>query len=348
MTAAWREAKRDVTNPRSAAKRVRPGTCDPARAGASRKVNAAFTRASRERHAPPIACYPVRWLVAADEIQGGSSMSLKALCRAALAVAALFAIGAGAVQAQVAYTANTVTSVFYREFKKDGRFFVFNNPGRRRRLRAVGRDGRRHHANRHRAERRDRLRRQRDGARAVPVQVRRDRRGEAAGCAAAQHRLARRQDALHARQHFYLEMSNRIQPRFTSSCPTSGQLPGTAEQGRQQGQLPHPARQVQARGLVLQAEPRVRGPDQLARTSSNTPASQYRRGRQHRLGHLEEEEVPREVRPVQGAVRAPAADVVGRQQFVDRAHPGRALQRRAARPGFAVWGVLGGNKLDGA
>ena len=54
-------------------------------------------------------------------------MSLKALCRAALAVAALFAIGAGAVQAQVAYTANTVTSVFYREFKKDGRFYVFNN-----------------------------------------------------------------------------------------------------------------------------------------------------------------------------------------------------------------------------
>jgi len=54
-------------------------------------------------------------------------MSLKALCRAALAVAALFAIGAGAVQAQVAYTANTVTSLFYREFKKEGRYFVFNN-----------------------------------------------------------------------------------------------------------------------------------------------------------------------------------------------------------------------------
>ena len=54
-------------------------------------------------------------------------MSLKALCRTALAVAAIFALGAGAVQAQVAYTANTITSVFYREFKKDGRFYVFNN-----------------------------------------------------------------------------------------------------------------------------------------------------------------------------------------------------------------------------
>src|SRR5262245_20693488 len=55
-------------------------------------------------------------------------MSLKALGRGALAVAALATLGADTAQAQVAYTANTVTSVFYREFKKDGRFFVFNNP----------------------------------------------------------------------------------------------------------------------------------------------------------------------------------------------------------------------------
>ena len=55
-------------------------------------------------------------------------MSLKALCRGTLAVAALAALGAADARAQVAYTANTVTSVFYREFKKDGRFFVFNNP----------------------------------------------------------------------------------------------------------------------------------------------------------------------------------------------------------------------------
>jgi phosphate-selective porin len=54
-------------------------------------------------------------------------MSLKAPCRAALAVAAAFALGAGSAQAQVAYTASTVTSVFYREFRKEGRFYVFNN-----------------------------------------------------------------------------------------------------------------------------------------------------------------------------------------------------------------------------
>jgi phosphate-selective porin len=55
-------------------------------------------------------------------------MSLKAFCRGALAAAVLAALTAGEAQAQVAYTANTVTSVFYREFLKDGRYFVFNNP----------------------------------------------------------------------------------------------------------------------------------------------------------------------------------------------------------------------------
>jgi hypothetical protein len=54
-------------------------------------------------------------------------MSLKAVGPGALAVAVLVGLGESA-QAQAAYTAYTVTSVFYREFKKDGRFFVFNNP----------------------------------------------------------------------------------------------------------------------------------------------------------------------------------------------------------------------------
>ena len=102
-------------------------------------------------------------------------MSLKALCRAVLAVAALFAIGAGAVQAQVAYTANTVTSVFYREFKKDGRFFVFNNRPAAAAFEQSGETGVGITRIGIGPQRRERLRRQRDGARAVPVQVRPDR-----------------------------------------------------------------------------------------------------------------------------------------------------------------------------
>ena len=44
-----------------------------------------------------------------------------------VAIVLLPLVGADHAQAQIAYTANTVTSVYYREFLKDGRYFVFNN-----------------------------------------------------------------------------------------------------------------------------------------------------------------------------------------------------------------------------
>jgi phosphate-selective porin OprO/OprP len=44
-----------------------------------------------------------------------------------VATALLALVGVDHAHAQVAYTANTITSVFYREFLKDGRYFVFNN-----------------------------------------------------------------------------------------------------------------------------------------------------------------------------------------------------------------------------
>jgi phosphate-selective porin OprO/OprP len=43
-----------------------------------------------------------------------------------VATALLALVGVSDALAQVAYTANTVTSVYYREFKKDDRFYVFN------------------------------------------------------------------------------------------------------------------------------------------------------------------------------------------------------------------------------
>jgi phosphate-selective porin OprO/OprP len=46
----------------------------------------------------------------------------------ALAVLALIAVGlATRAEAQVAYAANTIQSLFYKEFQKDGRFYVFND-----------------------------------------------------------------------------------------------------------------------------------------------------------------------------------------------------------------------------
>ena len=88
-----------------------------------------------------------------------------------VATALLALVGVDDAQAQVAYTANTVTSVYYREFLKDGRYFVFNNAAAADAFEKSGETGVAS-PDRHRAEGRVRLRRQRDGAGAVPVQAR--------------------------------------------------------------------------------------------------------------------------------------------------------------------------------
>ena len=275
-------------------------------------------------------------------------MSLKALCRAALAVAALFALGAGAAQAQVAYTANTVTSVFYREFKKDGRFFVFNNPRSAAAFEQSGETGVGITRIGIGPNGETRLRRQRDGARAVPVQVRPHRRGAAAAAAAARRRLARRQDALHARQHL---LPGDVQPH---------PAPLHARAARRAGPAPgHRRPRATARAASASAAPssssragstsraRVRGPDQLARTSRTTqPASQF----------VEDANIDWDIskkkkfRVKFGQFKAP----FGRQQLdVVRRPAVRGPRRSRTRAtttrretGVALWGVLGGNKLD--
>jgi len=51
-----------------------------------------------------------------------------------LAVALLAFVAVDAAQAQVAYTANTIQSLYYKEFQKDGRYYVFNNADNAARL----------------------------------------------------------------------------------------------------------------------------------------------------------------------------------------------------------------------
>ena len=147
-------------------------------------------------------------------------------------------------------------------------------------------------------------------------------------------------------KNFYMEMSNRIQPRFTLEMPDdSVKLARHGGSRRHQGQLPHPARQVQARGLVLQAGARVRGPAQLARTPTTRPPARF----------LEDANIDWDISKKKifrvrfGQFKAPYGrqqlTSSGAQQFVDRAHRTRATTR-AARPGIALWGTLGGNKLD--
>ena len=76
--------------------------------------------------------------------------------------------------------------------------------------------------------------------------------------------------------NFYLEMSNRVQVRYTHEFPDDAdQARRHRERGRQQGQLPHPPRQAEVRGLVLQAlaastRSRRTGRASRARTSPTT------------------------------------------------------------------------------
>ena len=142
----------------------------------------------------------------------------------------------------------------------------------------------------------------------------------------------------------YLEVSTRIQVRYTHELPDdSDQLPGTGGAGRQQGQLPHPAGQVQARGLVLPARAGVRAADELDRRRQRAGLP-VPGGREHRLGpHARR----RAFRVKFGQFKAPFGrqqlTSSGAQQFVDRASPdGR--YNPARETGLALWGTLGTNE----
>ena len=126
-------------------------------------------------------------------------------------------MGAGALMlALTAVTSSFAQGMFYAEETKDGRVYVFNIKANWERFKASGETGTGLTRLSVGPERRDRLRRQRDGARAVLLQVRhqggrwsgRTSRSSASSSATARPRIT-------AGDNFYMEMSNRIQLRFT-------------------------------------------------------------------------------------------------------------------------------------
>ena len=213
-------------------------------------------------------------------------MSLKALCRGLLAVAAL-AASAGSALAQDVPVVATGGGLYFKEIAKDGRIYVFNSPAEAERFEKSGETGR------------------------AITKIGVGPNGEtvvgdsetALELFFFKHGLSEKVDRpkqpvqtivwrdgktrFTLGNNFYMEMSNRIQPRFTFEQPDDNvRLAGTAAAGDTQEQLPHPAREVQARGLVLQARARVRGPAQLGGRHGR-PAEPLRRGREHRLGRRE-------------------------------------------------------------
>jgi phosphate-selective porin OprO/OprP len=144
---------------------------------------------------------------------------------------------------------------------------------------------------------------------------------------------------------FYLEMSNRIQPRFTYEMPDdSVQLAGTAARGDGKPSFRLRRAKFKLEGWfykpTLEFELQMNWPD-----VNNTPPGQF----------LEDANLDWDVSKKRafrlrfGQFKAPYGrqqiTSSGAQQFVDRgAQDGRFNDARET--GFALWGTLGGNKLD--
>jgi hypothetical protein len=146
--------------------------------------------------------------------------------------------------------------------------------------------------------------------------------------------------------NFYLEMSNRIQPRWTQEMPDdSVQLPGTAGAGDSKGSFRLRRAKFKLEGWFykpwLEFETQLNWPD-----VSGTPPARF----------LEDANIDfdptrgkKTFRIRFGQFKAPYGrqqiTSSGAQQFVDRAisddryNPGRET-------GLALWGTLGGNKLE--
>jgi len=195
---------------------------------------------------------------------------------APLVAATLLAlVGVDHAQAQVAYTANTVTTLYYKEFKKDDRYFVFNDAAAAARFEQSGETG--------------------VGITKIGVGPN----GETVYADSEtamelfffKHGLSEKVDrpkppALNVvwrdgktrftlGSNFYLEMSNRIQPRFTLELPDeSVQLPGTAGKGDSKGSFRIRRAKFKLEGWFY--KPQLEFEVQLNWTDvNNVPASQF-------------------------------------------------------------------------
>ena len=253
-----------------------------------------------------------------------------------VATALLALVGVDHAQAQVAYTANTVTSVYYREFLKDGRYFVFNNAAAADAFEKSGETG---------------------------VGITRIGIGPKGESVFADNETALElflfKYGLNAevkrpvappfnvvwrdgKTRFtlgsaaYVEMSTRLQPRFTLELPDENvQLPGTAGKGDSKGSFRIRRAKFKLEGWFY--KPNLEFDFQVNFTDvTNTPASQIVEDANIDWDISKKKQLPREVRAVQGGLRAPAAHVVGGAAVRRPRDPGRALQRRARDGAVAV------------
>ncbi|HEY5907549.1 MAG TPA: porin, partial [Vicinamibacteria bacterium] len=145
--------------------------------------------------------------------------------------------------------------------------------------------------------------------------------------------------------NFYLEMSNRIQPRFTYEMPDeSVQLPGTAAKGDSKGSFRIRRAKFKLEGWFY--KPELEFEFQANWTDVvNTPASQFVED-----ANIDWDLTKKKAFRVKfGQFKAPFGrqqlTSSGAQQFVDRAIQD-ARYNDARETGLSLWGTIGGNKLD--
>jgi phosphate-selective porin OprO/OprP len=273
-------------------------------------------------------------------------MSLKALCRAALAVAAILALGAGAAQAQVAYTANTIQSLAYKEFKKDGRFYVFNDLKKADAFEKSGEVG---------------VGITRPGIGPNGETVVAD--SETAlelflfkyGLSAEVTRPAPPplnivwrdgKTRMTIGKNFYLELSNRVQVRYTHVFPDGAvKLPGTEAAGDSQGSFRIRRAKLKFEGWFyqpwLQYEVQTNWPGISSANLANYLEDaninwDVTKGKKQFMVKLGQYKVPFGLQELVSS---------GSQQLVDRALVSNVYSR-GRDTGVSVWGVLGGNKFE--
>jgi phosphate-selective porin len=273
-------------------------------------------------------------------------MSFKACCRGALAAAALAALAAGEARAQVAYTANTVTSVFYREFKKDGRFYVFNNPTGAAAFEqsgetgvgitrvGIGPNGETVFADNETALELFLFKY------GVTAEVKRP--------SAPPLNIAWRdgKTRMTIGNNFYLELSNRVQVRYSHIFPDDAvKLPGTEAAGDSQGSFRIRRAKLKFEGWFykpyLQYEVQMNWPGISSANLANFLEDaninwDVTKGKKQFMIKVGQYKVPFGLQELISS---------GSQQFVDRALVSN-VYFRGRDTGASVWGVLGNNKFE--
>jgi phosphate-selective porin OprO/OprP len=275
-------------------------------------------------------------------------MTPKAIRRAAMVAATLVLCLAAATGswAQVAYSANTVQSLFYKEIVKDGRFYVFNNAENAARFEQSGEMG--------------------VGITRIGIGPN----GEtvvgdnetALELFLFKHGLSEKVDRpktptlnivwrdgktrMTIGSNFYMEISNRVQVRYTHELPDEAvKLPGTANAGDERGSFRIRRAKLKFEGWFYQPwlsyEVQTNWPG-----LSSTNLGQYledaninwdvTKGKKQLMVKLGQFKVPFGLQELTSS---------GSQQLVDRSLVSNAYFR-GRDTGVTVWGVLGTNKLE--